>query len=390
MTLVSPRCRVIACAVLIISPLHAIAQRPVISSCVVSPSTVAPGGTAKIHVQATSPAGLPLEYTYSVTAGAVRGDGASATYTADASITGMVTVLCEARDSRQSWMRSRTWIKVIAAGTAGASIPATGPPHPEPVVGAASKGGVEKATVPHAAPPPSVSHPALSSSVLPLSAPQSLAPAPATTTKTIDSAQTSPDDSQQGDEVDLSKNGLIEYKVPQKMVVGTTSQVTVKIHGDEDKQGASADATRKRSLKASQYMKVLLLAEDSSEFEILPQGNADVQFVPNDSSVLWVWSVTPVHPATGQKLQVRVYLEDKLDAEQEVDKGSYTVNVKAPSAMAIVKNAYFEDPDALWKYWLPSGAGCAVLVVLFSWVINRRKKRSDTGMAHKFSVDDWI
>jgi hypothetical protein len=186
------------------------------------------------------------------------------------------------------------------------------------------------------------------------------------------------DEQSAGGEVRRSKNGLIEYKVPQKMVAGATSQVTVKIHGDQDSQKAPDGTKRKRSFRESQYMKVMLFAENSSEFEIVPQGTGSAHFVPVNGTATWTWRVTPTAAATDQNLQVRVYLDDGTDVEQDVDDASYTLTVNKPSLLAIVKRGLFEDPDAWWKYWLPSGAFCIALVALLMGFINRRYTKGNS------------
>jgi hypothetical protein len=416
---------VIACAGVLIMPPPALAQKPVISSCSATPGTLAPGETATVHVHATSPTGAPLEYIYTASTGTIQGDGASATYTADASTTGVVTVLCEAR-SGESWVRSRTWIKVAGTATKSAAVPKQTPPHSESATAGAA---------PHPAPPPAVlTHPALPPATQahavtpqpaqPRSVPQpsvqahvttppptqahavtppapvqarpvTPVPAPTPTPAPVApqvqvqsqstpatavpvpsnvAAEPAPSSNQQldGSEFKRSKNGLIEYKVPQKMVAGTTSQVTVKIHGDQDKMKSPDGTQRKRSFRESQYMKVMLFAENSSEFEIVPQGTGNAHFVPVDGTATWTWRVTPTAPATDQNLQVRVYLDDGTDVEQDVDEASYTLTVNKPSLLAVIKRALFDDPDAWWKYWLPSGAFCIAMVALLTGFINRR------------------
>jgi hypothetical protein len=192
------------------------------------------------------------------------------------------------------------------------------------------------------------------------------------------------------DQVAQSKNGLIEYKVPEKMVAGTASQVTVKVHGSRYRPDVPADATGKRAAKEWQYMKVILLAENASEFAIVPQEDRDVHSVPVDGTSMWTWNVTPSASAKGQKLQVRVYQEYKTDEEQGIDAASYTVNVNEPSTMEIVKNLYLDDPDGWWKCWLPSGAACMALVAAFWWVLKRRDEKAGNGEGRRPSAQDFI
>ncbi len=57
-------------------------QNPVVTSVLVQPGSVSPGGSAVINVTASDPDGDELTYTYAPSGGTVAGNGASATWTA--------------------------------------------------------------------------------------------------------------------------------------------------------------------------------------------------------------------------------------------------------------------------------------------------------------------
>lgn len=307
MTPVSPTRRIAARLVvgmgLALSLPLASAQRPVISSCVATPSAVAPGGTASVQVRATSPAGLPLRYIYTPTAGTVAGDGASVTYTADSAATGIITILCEARDSHESWVRSRTWIKVVAAGVASAN-PAQAPVATSPKTSPEQAGAVTQraarlsgASVPAAAP-------AVAATLVP--------PLPPPHQPTLPAAKPDP-----------APTPAVAVDVP------------------------------------------------------LPQ---KPPFMPAAATQ----PAQPSPPAPTPQRAVPLPAPAPAAAH-----ASHGISLTVPSSLAVAKKTYIDAPDAWWKYWIPAGGLCVLLVALRARAIRRRKREQARTAHHKVYVSDW-
>jgi hypothetical protein len=69
-------------------------------SCSASPTTIKPGDTSAITVQALSPQNRPLTYTYSASGGTVIGSGTTATYSSTGAPTGPVSITCNVADDK--------------------------------------------------------------------------------------------------------------------------------------------------------------------------------------------------------------------------------------------------------------------------------------------------
>lgn len=94
---------------------------PPTASCSVSPTTIKPGDTATVTVQAMSPQNRPLTYTYAASAGSVNGTGTSATFTSTGAPTGPVTITCNVADDKGHSISSNTTVTIEAP-----------PPPPQP------------------------------------------------------------------------------------------------------------------------------------------------------------------------------------------------------------------------------------------------------------------
>jgi hypothetical protein len=186
------------------------------------------------------------------------------------------------------------------------------------------------------------------------------------------SAQSS-NEYQLGDEVEAWKNnlksGAIEYYVPPTMLVQQVSPVTVNIHGYQDtKTQTLPNPTGTGTLKVSSQMKVELLAPlNPGEFTITSQGNAAVQFIPNDGYATWMWNVTPAGKAQNQQLQIRVslvYPGKDGNIEQILEEKTYAVNVNVQKLTVTIEQSFWKDPLGWFKAMLPGGAGWAAIAAL--------------------------
>ena len=101
-------------------------QSPTISSVVVNPATVNANGTVTVSVTATDPDGDALTYAYTVSGGAIVGNGASATWTA-AGQEGAYSVTVTVTDGKGGQASSNASLTVLAPVTqitGSASFPA--------------------------------------------------------------------------------------------------------------------------------------------------------------------------------------------------------------------------------------------------------------------------
>jgi hypothetical protein len=89
-------------------------------SCSANPSTVNPGDSSTITAVGTSPANLPLTYSYSATAGSISGNSATATLSTAGAAPGTITVTCNVVDSHGN------------PATAGTTVTVVPPPPPPP------------------------------------------------------------------------------------------------------------------------------------------------------------------------------------------------------------------------------------------------------------------
>jgi hypothetical protein len=83
-------------------------------SCSANPSTIQPGGTSTITSVATSPQNRPLTYSYTASAGAVSGSGATAQYSSAGAPTGAAGVTCNVSDDKGHTATANTTITVEA------------------------------------------------------------------------------------------------------------------------------------------------------------------------------------------------------------------------------------------------------------------------------------
>jgi hypothetical protein len=181
------------------------------------------------------------------------------------------------------------------------------------------------------------------------------------------------------------KNGAVEYYVPPAMVAQVPSAVTVDVHGYQDAQTHSLpEATGADTVKVSSRMKVELLAPGNpGEFAITPQSGDAIQFIPNDGHATWIWNVTPANAAKNQQLQIRVslvYQRDGNDLDQILEEKNYTVNVDVQALAVTLRQSFWKDPIAWFKYMLPGGAGWGALAALagslggLTWWKRKKKK----------------
>src|SRR5208282_1362228 len=90
------------------------AFEPPTISCSVSPTTIAPGGTATVTSVGVSPQNLPLTYSYTATAGTVTGTGTTAEYSSAGAPTGAVGITCSVSDDKNQTASASTSITILA------------------------------------------------------------------------------------------------------------------------------------------------------------------------------------------------------------------------------------------------------------------------------------
>jgi hypothetical protein len=90
------------------------AFEPPTISCSVSPTTIAPGGTATVTSVGVSPQNLPLTYSYTATAGTVTGSGTTAEYSSAGAPTGAVGITCNVQDNKGHSASSNTNLTITA------------------------------------------------------------------------------------------------------------------------------------------------------------------------------------------------------------------------------------------------------------------------------------
>jgi hypothetical protein len=101
------------------------AYEPPTISCSANPSTVAPGDSATITANGTSPQNRPLTYSYSASAGSVSGNASTATLSTAGAAPGTITVTCNVVDDKGQTASATTTVTVNAP-----------PPPPAPVTSA--------------------------------------------------------------------------------------------------------------------------------------------------------------------------------------------------------------------------------------------------------------
>jgi hypothetical protein len=169
------------------------------------------------------------------------------------------------------------------------------------------------------------------------------------------------------------KTGAVEYRVPRQMTAAIPSTVTINLHGYQDTETKSLpDASGTGTLKVSSYMKAELFAPlDPGEFTISQKSGDSIQFVPNDGYATWMWTVTPANAAPSEVLQIRISLVHKNGTSQIDDileEKTYNVTVNVQKLGVTLRQSFWKDPIAWFKYMLPGGAGWGALAALFAWV----------------------
>jgi hypothetical protein len=347
---------------------------PLTINCIASPDAIRPGETSRIVATAASPQNRPLSYSYSASAGAISGTGATVVFSSAGVPTGNVDITCRVSDDQG---RTATATAVVVVRTPSKAM------HP-PDLGVLVNPTTIGAAVGSPPPPKPVQQPTPVMSAHP----SQTQPAP------VQNTQSSPAQSgeyDQGYALETWKNGLkegkIEYVVPPSMKAQVPAPVTVKIHGFKDAGGQPLlGATGSSTLKVSSYMKVELLAPlNPGEFIITPQGNESIQFVPIDGSATWNWVVTPDHEAKNQKLEIRVslvYKRPDTTLQDTLDDQNYTVNVEVQKISTTLWQSFQKDPIGFIKYMAPGGAGWGALAALiaslggFTWWKKKGKKKA--------------
>lgn len=87
---------------------------PPTASCSASPSILQPGGSSEITCTAVSPQDRPLTYSYSASAGVIRGDGPNAEFSSTGAPTGPVTVTCNIQDDKNHSIKVETQLTIQA------------------------------------------------------------------------------------------------------------------------------------------------------------------------------------------------------------------------------------------------------------------------------------
>jgi hypothetical protein len=90
-------------------------------SCSASPTTIKPGDSSTVTVQAMSPQNRPLTYTYSSSAGTVNGSGTTATFSSTGAPTGSTSITCNVADDKGHNASASTSVNIEAP-----------PPPPQP------------------------------------------------------------------------------------------------------------------------------------------------------------------------------------------------------------------------------------------------------------------
>lgn len=175
--------------------------------------------------------------------------------------------------------------------------------------------------------------------------------------------------------------GNIQYRIPSPMFWKESSTVTVVVEGPKAaKSAALAQPTGQGTLAVSNQMKVLLSSPgDPDEFLITPaNGSTDIQFVPEDGSTTWSWTVTPKYTGAAQNLQVSawvLYPGNSNSILLELPAYTATVNVNVPGFGTAIKRLLQGDPEYWLKYGLPGGGGFIFVSGIVTWIVKRRGKK---------------
>jgi hypothetical protein len=90
------------------------AFEPPTVSCTASPTSLHPGDTSTVTAIGVSPQNRPLTYTYSASAGAISGNGTSATYNSTGAATGSVGITCNVADDKGGTATNGTTVEIVA------------------------------------------------------------------------------------------------------------------------------------------------------------------------------------------------------------------------------------------------------------------------------------
>lgn len=178
--------------------------------------------------------------------------------------------------------------------------------------------------------------------------------------------------------------GNIQYKIPDTMLWKEASTVSVVILGPQAPASSGlTGATGTGQLKVSNRMKVVLSSPDNpDEFTIALEGGAtEVQFVPENGSTTWNWSVTPKYTGRSQRLQVQAWVLYPGESDQillQLPVYTSTIRVNVPGFGEAMKRLVEGDPDYWLKYGLPGGGGFVFVAGVIGWFFKRKsgkKKR---------------
>jgi hypothetical protein len=177
------------------------------------------------------------------------------------------------------------------------------------------------------------------------------------------------------------KNGRLKQFVPPTMQWKVPATVTAVVGGETaDTSLALPNANGSATIKVARQMRVIVFCPDNpDEFVITPEpGTTEVQYVPEDGTTTWNWSVTPRYTGKSQKIAIRAWViyPGTQNAQRELPVYTAVVDVHVPSFGECVKRLVEGDPDYWLKYGLPGGAGfvfiSGAIAGLWKWM--RRKK----------------
>ena len=182
------------------------------------------------------------------------------------------------------------------------------------------------------------------------------------------------------------ENGLLKQHVAPAMLWKVSSTVTVVVGGEKaDTSSALPNATESSPIKVSRQMKVIVFCPDNpDEFTIAAEPDTqEVQYVPEDGTTTWNYSVTPRYTGKNQKIAIRasVIYPGSSNADHELPVYTAVVNVGVPSIGECIKRLVEGDPDYWLKYGLPGGAGFVFLSGIATGLWNWLRKRKARGAA---------
>jgi outer membrane biosynthesis protein TonB len=374
-------------------------------SCTPNPAKVFTGAIVAIQAEGRSLQGLALRYSFAADAGQLSESGAIARLNTAGLGARTVHISCTATDTAGRSASQTVEVVVMGAPhTEELHLPAhqgqpppiiVAPQGPKPAQGQAAKPPevVSPPPTPHPVPQP-IDHQAVPGPVpvqetpkpatpTPDTPAQGVTPAPVQTDVTPAPMQpTAPDAYKASTEmetwVNQLKQGKIEYKVPQKMLLLQAATVTVVIHGYQDVNTATLiQPTGSASLKQSPRMKVELLPEDDPDaFTIAIENGDAVKDVLSNGATTWIWKVTPNKSGAKQHLKILASLMYPNTDKTEIQLQDYhtTVEVDVASLWSTVVDDYQHDPMKFFSYMIPGGAGFTFIAGLVVWWWRRKHK----------------